>query len=57
MNERLFSEDTINTLQGVINHSVKTLRDIPQRKVSKADRVKRLARAKKVAEKRARLGL
>lgn len=57
MNTRLFSQDTINTLQGVINHKVAKLHDIPTRKESKHDRIKRLARAKKIADKKAKLGL
>ena len=57
MNNSLFSEDTINTLQGVINHKVKTLREIPQRKESKTDRLKRLARAKKLLAKKQLRGL
>lgn len=56
-NNRLFSAGTIATLESVIVKKVATLSDIPQRKESKHDRIKRLARAKKVAEKKARLGL
>ena len=57
LNTRLFSEDTITTLETAINHTVATLGDIPQRKESKHDRIKRLARAKKVLAKKIKLGL
>lgn len=57
LNTRLFSSDTITALETAINHSVKLLGDIPKRKESKHDRIKRLMRAQKVLAKKIKLGL
>ena len=57
LNIKLFSEDTIATLEEAINHKVALLGDIPRRKESKHDRIKRLARAKKVLAKKQALGI
>ena len=56
-NNRLFTDDTIKTLEDTIIKKVAKLQDIPERKESKADRTKRILRAKKVLAKKIKLGL
>ena len=56
-NDRLFSKETIKTLENIIVKKVATLQDIPQRKESERDRTNRLLRAKKVLAKKIKLGL
>ncbi len=57
INTRLFSDETIATLETAINHKVAEIGTIPSRKESKHDRIKRLKRAQKVLDKKIKLGL
>lgn len=52
---RLFNPETITILEDMIKHKVNTLTEIPTRKESKHDRIKRLDRAKRNEEKRVRI--